>query len=764
MQEPWQNLLENTTINHPAYHLVFPNFKNSRTCIYVSKSLALNKWESEAVPDEAKGDITSISLQTKQGKVQELGTLRWIPRILSYDGQHILVGDFNLHHYRWGGQVPSHHKTAEDLLEILESKGMKLILPEGTITWKSRNSQSTLDLAFTSNSLEETIIRCHPSEELESSSDHLPLITELQVELSREAQLDPRPQWKKADWSSINQRLSAKLSPVTTNMRPLTSPAAIDQTITEITRAIQETVEELVPKSNPSPYAKPYWTEAFSQAVKATRKARREWTKNGTEESWIAYRKAANSKKSLIKKEKLRGWRVSVMEATKDPQKIWKLAKWARKDPEEKHRPPQIPDIVDKDGATHTSDKDKALAMASHFFPPPPPVDIRDIEDPSHDKEIGGIPQVILDAEVEEALSRLADWKAPGPDKIPGILLKNCRGTLKTTLTKLFNACISQGYHPKNFKESITVVIRKPQKPRYDTPRSYRPIALLNIMGKLLEKVIARWIANAAEKFNLLPEEQMGGRPHRSTITALELLTEQVYTVWDANKNKVASLLSLDISGAFDNVPHQRLIHTMRTKGIPRRVTNFVKSFLSDRTTSIKLGNYIGEQTPTSTGIPQGSPLSPILFLFFASTLPLLNSPNSSSISFVDDTNLLTWSDSTEENCRTLEKLHKTCEGWAKKHGARFAPEKYQLIHFSRKTKRHNLQATLQIQGHETQPKPSIRILGIHLDPRLNWGAHMKRAQQRAETQLQSITRLTYSTWGANFSKARVLYSAIVRP
>lgn len=76
----------------------------------------------------------------------------------------------------------------------------------------------------------------------------------------------------------------------------------------------------------------------------------------GTEESWITYCKAANSKKNQIRKEKLIGWRVIVAEPTNDSQKIWKLAKWARKYQYEKHEPLQIPDIIDKDGTINNND------------------------------------------------------------------------------------------------------------------------------------------------------------------------------------------------------------------------------------------------------------------------------------------------------------------------------------------------------------------------------------------------------------------------
>lgn len=177
------------------------------------------------------------------------------------------------------------------------------------------------------------------------------------------------------------------------------------------------------------------------------------------------------------------------------------------------------------------------------------------------------------------------------------------------------------------------------------------------------------------------------------------------------------------------------------------------------------LGSFKGDQIPTTTGIPQGSPLSPILFLFFVSTLlPLLQTPTSTAVGFVDDTNILTWSDCTEENCRMLEGKHQICERWAREHGVRFAPEKYQLMHFTRARKRHNLKATVNIQGHLTTPQSSLRVLGVYFDPKLNWGAHIKKTQQRAETQVQTIQKLTQSTWGATFHKAKMLYNTIVRP
>ncbi|KAI1005137.1 hypothetical protein K3495_g3081 [Podosphaera aphanis] len=495
-----------------------------------------------------------------------------------------------------------------------------------------------------------------------------------------------------ADWEVVNKRLAENLMVTIKIDSQLLTIRDIDQRVVDITVAIQKTVDEVIPKEKPSRYAKPYWTKECTRLIKEARRARRRWTQQGTEDSWVAYNKTTNRKKVQIKRDKMIGWRALVSEVASDPTKIWKLAKWARKSSEETRRLPQIPDIRDGGGHLHTNDRDKARVMAQHFFPPPVEADIEGIVQNTYPTEVGRFSKSVDKTDIETMLEYVPGDKAPGPDGIPNRLLKQCKRILSKPLAELFNACLSLEYHPKGFKESITV--------------AYRPIALLNTMGKLLEKLIANRISKAAEEYNLLPEEQMGARPKRSTISAIELLTEQIHTIWGKDKKQVASILSLDISGAFDNVSHDRLIHNLREKGIPRWVSQYIRSFLEERTTSVVLGSFKGEQIPTYTGIPQGSSLSPILFLFFASTLlPALQTANSSAVGFLDDTNILTWSNTTEENCQKLEQLHEKCIAWAKSHGVKFAPDKYQLMHFSRARKRHNFQTPVRIQGHTTNPQ-----------------------------------------------------------
>ena len=195
---------------------------------------------------------------------------------------------------------------------------------------------------------------------------------------------------------------------------------------------------------------------------------------------------------------------------------------------------------------------------------------------------------------------------------------------------------------------------------------------------------MAKRLSQAAEEHKLLPDPQIGARPGRLTDTALELLTAQVKTVWGSGKF-VASLLSLDISGAFDTVNSTRLLDILRKKGLPGWAVRWITLVIQGSET---------EAFPVLAGVPQGSPLSPILFLFYNSELLDLCQrlkEGLSAIGFADDVNMLAYSRSTERNCRILEAGHARCLLWARRHGMKFAPNKYELIHFTRSRHQFNL-------------------------------------------------------------------------
>jgi hypothetical protein len=118
------------------------------------------------------------------------------------------------------------------------------------------------------------------------------------------------------------------------------------------------------------------------------------------------------------------------------------------------------------------------------------------------------------------------------------------------------------GYHPRSWREATIVIIPKLNKPNYRSIKAYRPIALLNCLGKILEKLMALRIAQMVEAHQLLHPDQIGGRPQCSAIDAAMALMHAIDT--NIGNKWVMLALFLDIRGAFDNVSSTRLLHTMR--------------------------------------------------------------------------------------------------------------------------------------------------------------------------------------------------------
>ena len=446
---------------------------------------------------------------------------------------------------------------------------------------------------------------------------------------------------------------------------------------------------------------------------------------------------------------------------------IWKLAKWGHtsKGPEAL---PVMPPLITAEGTAYTLEE-KVEALRQRFYPTIE-ADLSDIADTSFEDSTFPLSLEVSDTvepqEITSLLRTRRPHRAPGSDSIPNEFLKAMGEPLTVAVAALATACWKIGHYPKQLKLARTVALRKPGKAAYNTPGAWRLIALLNTVGKLIEAITAKRIQKAAEEHHLLPASQMGVRKGCSTETALELLVEQVQTVWTSNKH-VTSLLSLDISGAFDTVNPIRMLDTLRKKGLPGWLVRWVRSFMSGRTTTLVVQGHETEPFEITAGVPQGSTLFPILFILYnAELMELCDRPNErlSALGFSDGVNILTYSRSTETNCRTLEIAHSRCIEWAKRHGMHFAPKKYELIHFTRSRTKFNLQAGIDVGQGPLSPLPDIRVLGVWLDTKLRWSAHIREIQKKTLSQLGALTRIAASTWGASFVRARQIYMAVCWP
>jgi hypothetical protein len=309
-----------------------------------------------------------------------------------------------------------------------------------------------------------------------------------------------------------------------------------------------------------------------------------------------------------------------------------------------------------RDAVEANDPSSKATMLQETHFPPPVEADLDDLVGYQYQEEVE-MPDKLTEGEVTQAILWTAKDKAPGPDGIPNRILHRIAWVAPALLRRIFQACLDLEIQPRQWKEATIVMIRKPGKPDYTDPKAYRPIALLNTLGKALEAIVAKRMRFLAESHALLPSTQMGARKQRSVDTALQLLLEKIYTIWAGNKPRVATLLSLDVASAFDRVSHTRLEHNLRKRRIPKKLVQWIGDFLKDRTVQIRIASYTQPLSKVHAGIPQGSPLSPILYLFYnADLLETLENKGLyiSVISFVDNINILTFDTTTRRNCEAI--------------------------------------------------------------------------------------------------------------
>jgi hypothetical protein len=351
-------------------------------------------------------------------------------------------------------------------------------------------------------------------------------------------------------------------------------------------------------------------------------------------------REAYSAKKRTIKKALRDGHQRKVAEAARDPQAVLKLANWLKK---RGTRTAGFTPVLQHQGQRATTPEEKAEMLQRVFFPPPPEADTSDIVGATYPQPII-FPPIPLQ-ETLATIRNLARAKAPGTDEIWNEILQDCSELLGGPITRLANACMETGYHPKIFRTSITVALRKPGKDDYGVPKAYRPVALLNTIGKAIEAIVAARLSYAAYEHGLLPRNHLGGLKGTSTETALHRLVDKIYRAWREGK-KVSALL-LDVSGAFDNVSHQRLEHELRCRKIDPRIVNWSMGFLSGRSTTLRLPGYSTQNRPIETGIPQGSPISPILYLFYnASLIERCTRGGTEAFGYIDDVGLFAVGDS----------------------------------------------------------------------------------------------------------------------
>ena len=242
----------------------------------------------------------------------------------------------------------------------------------------------------------------------------------------------------------------------------------------------------------------------------------------------------------------------------------------------------------------------------------------------------------IDEAIVAKKLSLLKVDKSPGPDNIHPKVLFECRGSIVSYLTKLFNRSLCQSTVPDEWKTSLVTVLHK--KDRKDCVENYRPVSLTCITCKLTESIICDYLMEYLLSYNAISNMQYGFISNRSVMLQLLRVLDDWSRALDAGHQ--VDVIYTDFEKAFDKVPHKRLLSKLCAYGVNEELIKWIESFLVSRFQRVRINGELSKAQPVLSGIPQGSVLGPILFIIYINDLPDMCSTLCNTYLFADDAKL----------------------------------------------------------------------------------------------------------------------------
>ena len=712
IQKPWHNTFISTTYNtrFNGFHLVHSGVKGSRVCFYINEKIKISTWKVTFLTKDTDTLIIKWEDQIDRSILhihniynpssssyndRELNSLKNLLQMLTALKLHILLRDFNLHHWYWSGlRRLTQYALTDNLIEMIQKKKIRLAFSVETVTWEARHTSSMIDLVFISETLSNSILHCKSALALEQSSDHISISTEILWKTAVTQSIE----W--CNWKKMNiNMLNARMQELLTEIQLENTKTETERYAEDIEKVLHTVMNELILMTQISTFFKAWWNEECAKAIKHVRRLQCKNYHSCQDSRYREYLKAVKIKEKLIWRVKRHEFRKNMKRLTESSTTIWKLMKWVRLESIKVREALQISDLTDVNDTVITQQK-KVKTLKRKFFSLLLEMDMQNTIRFKYSDQLSSSLE-IKKKKVNAVICRLKSRKASESDEISNELLKMLTDTISSYLTTLFNTCVKHGIHSVKYKEAKTIALRKSGKDDYTKLSAYRLIALLNMTDKVLKTIMTSRLSDLAERHTLLSSTQMSRRKEWLMKTALQLITEQVHTIWKQETHKVVTILCLDQEEAFDNVRIERLIHNLKAKAISRYLINWVQSFMTDRKTTIQLSEYESSSFSINTEISQGSLISLILFLFFNSEL--INACTQlrkgiSSVRFIDDVNILIYGDSTANNCKKLKAVHRKCKQWAQRHSARYTLMKYELMHLIRTSKWFDMNAPLNLE------------------------------------------------------------------
>jgi hypothetical protein len=364
--------------------------------------------------------------------------------------------------------------------------------------------------------------------------------------------------------------------------------------------------------------------------------------------------------------------------------------------------------------------------------------------------------------EIGWLVRHLKPRSAPGSDAIQNILLQHLPLSALKFIATIYNKSLVLNYFPTQWKVAKIIMIPKPGKD-LSSPLNYRPISLLNSLGKLFEKIILKRLNHQLRELKVIRDEQFGFKRGHSTTHALLRSVERI--THGFNYRKATVTLFLDIERAFDKVWTTGLIAKLIQANISPHLIHILHSYLQHRSFFVTLSNSSSNLHPILAGVPQGSLLGPTLFNIFINDIPFIPSDSNVALSiYADDTSISVRSGSVDLAVRKLNTSLALLQPWLQKWRIKINTQKSTVTLFSRR--RSHLRGSVSAVKLFNENIPwtkETKYLGVTLDSTLNFKSHISRILQKLNLRLRQLFPILNRSSAIDINLALTIYKSLLR-
>jgi len=336
--------------------------------------------------------------------------------------------------------------------------------------------------------------------------------------------------------------------------------------------------------------------------------------------------------------------------------------------------------------------------------------------------------------EIENLIKGLKSKSSKSHDELSNTILKAIYPNILHALFIIFNKSLSTGIVPDYMKLAIVKPLYK-AKSVFEI-NNYRPISLLPVLSKILEKIVHLRLTKFLKKHDVLYEGQYGFRKLRSTTDAILDLTGNI--IDGLNKKMYTIGLFLDMSKAFDSIKHETLLKKMELYGIRGIVLKWLKCHVTNRSIKVMFKESLSEKYDVKFGTPQGSVLGPLMYNILSNDMPKCLK-FSRAVMFADDTTIYVTGRNVRFLYRKINEDLKKITQWFKDNSLSLNIEKTSYILFKNMNNRSNFNGNIYIDGKAIQKVNQTKFLGVYIDEHLNWNSHVQHLSLKLASGIYSL-------------------------